>query len=221
MGSLPNGIHSGYNGKVGNVVGYHMNGKWFVRIRPKRSVKNEIGTPGQKACRSKFAKMQHFLGAVLPFIRIGFNLESKKNRNSAHNSAKSWNMLNAFDENGEIDYSLLRVTSGNLLPAVNPEVKGNLKKRQLVFTWRVDPIRSTNVSEDTPRAMDQVMILAVDPLTHEAYGIYSGARRSAGREVLEISISQRPGDQLHTWIAFISDDRMGISMSTYTGLVTL
>lgn len=49
-----------------------------------------------------------------------------------------------------------------------------------------------------------------------AYYLLSGARRKSGMETLEIPLRSK-GNTLHTYIAFISDDRERISMSTYVG----
>ena len=46
--------------------------------------------------------------------------------------------------------------------------------------------------------------------------ILNGARRKTGIETLEISPRSKI-HKIHTYIAFISDDRESISMSTYVG----
>ena len=50
----------------------------------------------------------------------------------------------------------------------------------------------------------------------QAYYVLSGARRKTGIETLEIS-PRSIGHKIHTYIAFISDDRERISMSTNIG----
>ena len=89
-----------------------------------KSKQNKIGTVEQKRSRAKFAVIQQFLSVVLPYIRIGFNLESKLRLISAHTAAKSSNLIHAFNENGEIDYAKIVLTKGNL----PPELKHRLLK---------------------------------------------------------------------------------------------
>jgi hypothetical protein len=66
------------------------------------------------------------------------------------------------------------------------------------------------------------MLLAYDHLNVDymnkpkAFFTLSGTRRKDGMDTLEIP-SPFKGHALHTYIAFISDDRERISMSTYVG----
>jgi len=216
MAIITGGINGGFIGKAGSVVGYCQHGKWVMRGLPRLSPKNKKGSVDQNICRSKFSKMQYFLGPILAFIRTGFNLEAKRKGNTAHNSAKSWNMLNAFDENGEINYSAVRVSSGNLPGAADVAVETN--GDELVFSWRDNSNEVPNPDHAGLREIDQVMLLAYNPQFNVIRFVMSGARRSAGREVLDIGWS-KPGLEVHTWISFIADDRQSIANSTYAGMV--
>lgn len=218
MAILTGGINGGFSGKAGSYVGYYQHGKWVIRGLPKLSRKNKKGTKKQNLCRSKFKRMQYFLGPILSFIRIGFNLEGKKNGNTAHNSAKSWNMLNGFDDNGELNYPAIRVSSGYLEGAADANVEGN--DHELIFTWRDNSDYEGDFSQKTRlRSMDQVMLLAYDVKHNQVYSIFSGARRKACREVLEIN-TPLANQEFHTWISFIADNRESISQSIYTGKIT-
>jgi len=200
-----------FKGKIGNSVSYQLNGKNVVRSLPRTSAKNKRGSALQNLYRSRFTEMQDFLRPALYFIRIGFNMEARSRQMSAHNAAKSYNMLNAFSPEGEIDYSKVLVSFGNLAGA--KEVTVTQDDAGLHFSWVNYP------STETARRFDQVMLLAYCPDIKEAYFVISGAKRKTGQETLEIE-NEAKGKELHTWIAFISDDRQQISMSTYTGLVT-
>jgi hypothetical protein len=214
MGILPHGPNGGFIGKAGGYIGYYQYGKWIIRGRPKLSRKNKKGSVDQKACRSRFSKMQYFLGPITPFIRVGFNLESKRNNNSAHNSAKSWNMLNAFHENGEIDYSAFRFSAGSLPGAADAAVE--VDGSQLIFTWRDNSDEGFSQGKDDRREDDQVMILIYNIAANDVWGTKSGARRSECREVMKVRTLEAP-IKYHTWISFIADNRLSIANSIYTG----
>lgn len=208
MATFNNGINGGFTGKAGSVIAYQLHGKWVMKGMPKPSAKNKRGTTSQKACRCAFTKMQTFLSPLIDFIRVGFNLESKSRQMTAHNAAKSYNMLNAQNENSEIDYSKVRLTFGNLIGAENPNVtKDNVGFH---FSW------TNNSSENYIRKTDQVMLVAYDILNEKAIYLLSGARRQKGMESLQIPTHLK-GNEFHTWISFISDDRESIAMSTYIG----
>jgi len=217
MAILNGGPNAGFSGKAGSVVGYYQYGKWVIRGLPRYSQKNKVGTVEQKKYRSRFSKMQHFIKPLLPFIRVGFNLEAKRKGNSAHNSAKSWNMLHAFNEEGEINYSDFRISMGNLPGAVGVAVK--LNKKQLVISWRDNSKEDSSPGNWDLRKLDQVIILVYDSEVKFLHGTLSGARRSEERHVISISKNEEPFDH-PAWIAFISDDRQSISNSSYIGIIS-
>ncbi|QNR85782.1 hypothetical protein H9N25_04795 [Pedobacter riviphilus] len=208
MGKIENGINGGFTGTVGAVTGYYLNGKWVIRSKRRKSIKNKIGSADQKTCRSRFTMMQTFLSPIVGFIRIGFNLESKKRMMTAHNVAKSYNMLNAQNADGEIDYAAVRLSFGNLTGAEG--VKLEHDDAGVHFSW------TDNANDDYNRKHDQVMLMVYDVDNKTAIYETGGARRFKERESLEIP-SFYKGRTFHTWIAFIADDRMGISASTYCG----
>lgn len=197
-----------FKGKMGNAVSYQLNGKNVVRALPTKSLKNKRGTVDQNVARSKFTKTQHFLRPILHFIRVGFNIEARLRQMSAHNVAKSYNMLNAFSPEGEIDYTKVLVSYGNLENAVDATV---VKEDEgLHFSWAYTPGRGFNHSND------QVMLLAYSPEDDSASMMLSGARRKTGSEMLLLNEINK-GASIHIWIAFITDDRQQVSMSRYLG----
>ena len=155
--------------------------------------------------------MQAFLSSVLGYIKISFNIESKSKMMTAHNAAKSYDMLHAFHEHDEIDYSKICLTYGNLIGAKNPQYFSN--DSGIHFTW------THELYSDYNRNYDQVMLLAFNPKDNITYSVCSGAKKKSGAEILEIPSSYK-GSEFHTWISFVSDDRMSISMSSYVGLIT-
>ncbi|TCC89180.1 hypothetical protein EZ428_15880 [Pedobacter frigiditerrae] len=210
MATFRNGINGGFTGKVGSVVGYPLNGQWVMRGLPKKSVKNKKGTADQKACRSGFNKMQDFLRPLIPFVRVGYNLESKLRMMTAHNAAKSYNMLYAQEANGDIDCSKVCLTYGSLIGVENPTVLTD--DVGFHFSW------TNNAGNVWPRATDQVMVMAYNVKDQRIYGKLSGARRRDCMETIEIDSSEK-GNEFHIWISFISDDRQKIAMSSYVGCV--
>jgi len=198
-----------FKGKIGNTVAYQLNGKNVVRSLPSKSAKNKRGSKMQNENRSKFTRMQYFLQPILYFIRVGFNLEGRAKQMSAHNAAKSYNMLHAFNDDDNIDYSKVLVSYGNLTGAVDATVVKD--DAGLHFSWR------DNTESHVGRNADQVMLLAYCPEDRFVKMMLSGARRRAGQETLEIAERLEKNQIVHAWIAFISDDRQHISMSTYLG----
>ena len=153
--------------------------------------------------------MQQFLSPVTYFIRVGFNMESRKRLMTAHNVAKSYNMLEAQLPDGTIDYAKVSMSFGDLIGVESPAVQ--VIDNQLHFTW-VD-----NAPTDFERGLDQVMNLAYDVNTGITYAEMGGAKRKKCEETLTLDELQA-GESFHVWMCFISNDRVDISMSTYCGV---
>ncbi len=211
MAIIEHGINGGFTGKAGSVTGYYLNGKWVMRGIRKRSKKNKKGTEKQRACRKRFSEMQKFLSPIIPVVRIGFNMESKKRMMTAHNVAKSYNMLNAQNLEGEIDYPNVCLTYGKIIGVENPQV--TIDGTSLHFSW------TNNTGSDHIRAYDQVMLIAYNVTNGVVVSELSGAKRRACAETL--TINKIIEQTYHVWISFISDDRQDIAMSTYCGSFTI
>lgn len=214
MAILDGGPNGGFSGKAGSIVGYYMYGKWVIRGLPRLSPKNKKGSIKQNVERSKFTLMQHFLGPVLYFIRVGFNVASKANNNSAYNSAKSYNMLNAQDMDGTINYDKVCLSHGNLTGVEGAKVEKD--DVGFHFSWTDNSNYSGSRKINDASGSDQVMLVAYDVKGKHATFITSGARRKTGKETLLLENYQK-GKEMHLWISFIADDREHVAMSSYLG----
>lgn len=212
MAIIENGANGGFTGKAGSVTGYFSNGKWIIRGLRKLSKKNKRGTEKQRACRARFTKMQEFLSPITYFIRIGFNMESKKRMITAHNAAKSYNMLNAQESDGTIDYSRVCVSYGNIIGVEQPQIQ--VANKEIQVSW-ID-----NTEADHERGFDQVMLLAYDVKNKVTQAEIGGAKRRKCAETLSFTTFSK-GENYHIWMSFISNDRLSISMSTYCGVYEL
>lgn len=214
MAILDGGVNGGFRGKAGSVVGYYMYGKWIIRGLPKLSRKNKKGSVKQNLARAKFTAMQHFLGPVLYFIRVGFNLASKEHNNSAYNSAKSYNMLNAMNADGTIQYAQVCLTYGTLTGVEGAVVEKD--DAGIHFSWANNTNSYGSRKTNDASASDQVMLVAYDVQGKQATFTTSGARRDVGKESLLLHKSDK-GKEFHLWISFIADHRDCIATSTYLG----
>ena len=210
MATINDGINGGFSGKAGSVVGYMSRGKSYMRGLPKLSAKNKKGSITQNANRSAFTNMQKFLRPILAYVRQGFLIEGQLKHMSAHNAAKSYNMLHAITADKQIDYSKVCISYGSLLGAENPTVE--MDDTGLHFTWTI------NTETDLRLQHDQVVLLVYDVKTGLAHGELNGARRAIGKESVELN-SYSKGKTLHCWMAFVSNDRQRTSMSSYLGSV--
>ncbi len=217
MAILENGPNGGFRGKAGSYIGYQIYGKWVIRGIPKLSEKNKKGSTLQKVSRSRFTLMQHFLSPLLYFLRVGFKLASIKNQNSAYNSAKSYNMLNAFDEQDSIIYEKICLTQGRLTGAEGVTVEKD--DVGLHFSWVNNSDYSALRKKNEALCSDQVMLVAYNVKAKCVDTITSGATRETCRESLIIKRQYSSGTELHLWISFVSEDRENIATSSYLGSI--
>jgi hypothetical protein len=203
MARIENGFMGGFSGKLGPAIGWTMNGKYYMRARPrKRSVKR---SEGEAANQSKFSKMHKWLKPLLFFLREGFKEYTATAK--GFNAAKSYNLLNAFVKEGKddiIDPSRVLVSYGDLEMPQN--IRCELNGKALHFSW-------DTISGYDEHGCDQAMLLAYDPDTRKRNLDITGALKKTGSSVLDISLK----GNFHVYIAFVSSDRTRRSNSVYLG----
>ncbi|ACU02668.1 hypothetical protein Phep_0444 [Pedobacter heparinus DSM 2366] len=211
-------------GKLGNTVGYIRKGAAVLRMIPHKS--NKPRTVGQKTTTQAFGLAIKFIAKVNHFTNVGFKLAADGTTKTAQNVAVSYTMKHAIKgeyPNQEIDFTKVMVCKGMLEGPVNPVMSYETAGDTIAikFEWAVDP------DADRNRKRDQVMMLAYLPDSKRAFYLDSGARRSAGVDVLEgkFNLVARGSDKkdhfVETYMAFISNDRTQISDSVYMGQIVL
>lgn len=206
MGKLNKGIFGGVTGKVGNLVGYTLNGKDVVRLIGKN---DKPASLKQLASRQAVKVTGEFLNPVLSFINIGFAQEARDMGLYPHNMAFSYcrkNSLKGSYPNVEIDFSKVLFAKGNGLapqnPAVAPVAEG------LKFTW--------DVARTWPEHTDRVMMLAYFPGLGKASFVRLGAARSAGVDLLVLE-PELQNAYKEVYMAFVAEDLEEVSNSVYLG----
>jgi len=211
MGKFNQGILGGFSGKVGSVVGGNWKGISYMRGRAVS--KKDARTLQQLKQRSKFAIAITALQPINAFARVGY--KQYAHGQTAFNAAMSNTLKHAITgdyPNYMIDYPNLLVARGSLtgvnatLPVAS---SGKIK-----FSWT----NNSTIGEAQPT--DNAMVLAINPAKGAAAYITQGAPRSAKSEMLAVS-SFWAGDEVHTYLAFISEDGSEVATSVYCGAVTV
>lgn len=220
MGRVTGGVFGTFIGKLGNVVGYVRLGEPWVRNAPKKS--NKPRTAGQLQVNRRFQIVRVFISHTREFVNVGYKGAALGTGKTAQNVASSWNTRAALvgvAPDFKLDYSRVLLSKGNLPQAIQPKVE--YLQSKLIFEWTADP------DMESCFRRDQVMMLAYHPEWGRSFYVLSGNRRTIGTD--ELSLSGMPAykpirpeeDFVETYIAFISDDRMSVSDSLYTGKVYL
>lgn len=116
MAKQTDGIHGGYRGRVGNVVGYMWRGQWCVRTKPRDF--HDAKTEKQLEQRALFKASVTFAGSLKEILREGLHLPALKMHKTECNY---FLMINkgCFAMSGEelmVDYEHLRVSEGPVAP---------------------------------------------------------------------------------------------------------
>ena len=210
MATTNNGPLGPFQGKLGPIYGYVSREKTVLRAKPHIT---KPRSEKQKASEQKMAVISAFLNLITKYIAIGFKLSSVRNRNSANNSAKSYNLKNAVTgvyPLQELDYSSVRLTEGTLAAALNAQAIAI--EEGFKFTWDYDPNSAAGGRKD------KTMLMAFFPESKIPFYWIAGAERQQGEDLLKVLPSFK-GKEAETYISFITDDRTSISNSVYTGRV--
>ena len=194
-----------FTGSIGNLVFYRHRGKLCVRTKPVR--KNKTVSPAQAISQKKFVKANEFVRCLTPLINT--TIQPYKHL-SASNQLMSHIMKQALFGNYpdiKIDYSLVPVSNGNLQSALGEKVACNTGN--LIFTWN-DDVLTDNASEN-----DTVILVAYcEDLNQCLYSTNTTIRRTG---IATLGVQPFKDREVHTWIAFRSEDGKLTSKSTFTG----
>lgn len=208
MGKLDGGAFGHVNGKVGNLVSYTLNGKNIVR---KIGRQTKPRTAAQLAVWQKLKLVNQFLNPILGYINVGFSFAVEGTDRHPHNEALAYNNKNAITgeyPNLSIDYSKAMVSMGTLPPALNPTV--SKLANGVEFKWEVDANMDWHIKND------RAMLLLYFPQSPDAIYFLSGAKRSEGRDFIELPPANLNAE-MQCYIAFYADNKQSLSKSVWAG----
>lgn len=208
MGKVINGLHGIFTGRIGNMVYYVLDGENVCR-----EIGENLNPPTEKQlkARAEVKMIGKFLSALNAFIDVGFSTEPAKAGYNPYNFAMKYNrnsIIKGTYSNLEIAYDKVLLSKGFLKPAKNLVAARTVDS--IKFSWDTDPKMAW------PESTDQVMMLAYFVESKKiVYNLFGNSRLS-GSDELQIPESMA-GEQMETYVSFISADRKGVADSIYTG----
>jgi len=202
------GILGGFSGRVGTVVGFERNGKYYMRSRPVRKAKY---TEKELLNQAKFKLVQDHLEPLKDLLREGFR--NYYTQTGGYRAALAYTRKEALvsdDAGFYIDPALFKISGGTLEGAIHPTVSLTAENF-LRFNWES--------SGDEGSAQDQMMVLIYDTARFNAITrIFDGAFRHAGELQIALPASMN-GRAVDVYIGFLAADRSRQSDSQYLGRV--
>ncbi len=209
MAKFNAGILTAPTGKVGPIVAANWRGIEVMRAKPRKT--NRVPTEKQANQKLKFALVADFLRPFGGLFRDSFGNQSVE---TGTNKAFSYTMKNAVtgeSPNYSIDYTKVMVSRGGIpipeLPAVV------LNGTQLNFSWR------DNSGNGKALATDTAILVVYCPAKSQAVYKTVGFDRKSQAGSLDITAFR--GQDIHTYIGFLSAEKQEVSDSVYTGKLTV
>lgn len=209
MAILKSGINGPFSGKVGNVVGYELNGQTVIRSLP--AIVKRAPSKLTLINRMRMKVVSQFLRHIKTPIAFGYkNIAPKGSRIGTFQSAQSYLLNNAIDFDAEhvpyVNPEKVLVFRGNLVPPllINVECQDN----KLHVEWNKE------VCNGQPTVL-VVLAYVIDTFCALNEG---GAHSTEGKMTWEHSLFS--GDEhVHIYIGFYDMLHDELSDSVYGGCV--
>ncbi len=208
MATFEKGIVGGFSGKVGPIVGSSFRGLDVLKSKPKKSKRPP--TPEQELYRLRFGLTVRFLSPLKRIITMGYgNSEGVK---SKMNQCISFHARNAVAGNYpdlEIDFSKVILTKGEL-DGANNTIVSNYSPSEVTFSWDDNSGKALNKATD-------LAVMVVYNQTRDRHLLLIGPDTRASETGTVSFPVYYPGDTIHCWFAFVSEDGASCSTSNYLG----
>ena len=211
MGTISKGILGGFSGKVGTVIG----GSWkgIDYMRSQSTTKRTTFTQPQLDQQAKFALSVKFLQPMTGLLSVSFRDFAIKM--TGFNNALRYTLKNAITGSYPaytVDYSMALVSRGDLPNALSPTAASTVAG-QVAFNWT----DNSGVGKAAPT--DKAILVVYCPAKQQSIYTTAGANRSVATGILPVGTFS--GEQVETYIGFISEDGKNIASSIFTGTVTV
>lgn len=209
MAKIPDGILSGFRGKIGNIVGVKRHGEYYVRSQPNKI--NDKASPKQLQQRSRMQIVSPLAAKLHAFIQHTYGTIKPHRVRDPFLSVNLKSAVRVVNGINELDYEGLMVSSGALKNVAGPEAV-RPEKNRVHLSW------TDNSDKPMANKNDRVFILGLIKAGrhHETVFELNAAIRSDEEAVFPVgpAIERYP---LHLYICTVNADGTMASNSEYLG----
>lgn len=198
-------------GKVGNMVVTKWRNKHVAKSKPGKRTKK--ATAPQQEQRKKMQLTGKFMRNVKEVVTLCYR--EKSGNVPGFSAAMGDVLVNGITgtyPDYTIDYAQVQLSRGDIRQPFKPTV-ASAKVDTVTFTWTTTSGMGKSKPDDKA-----VLVIYCEKLDVSAYTI-QGPPRSSGTGDLELP--GFGGQEVHTWVAFISADGKEVCNSIYAGKVTV
>lgn len=210
MGKLNDGLFGAFTGRIGNLVGYSLGGVDLVRKRPRRRSKHSA-TEKQLEQRERFALAIKFLTPITEVVGAYFGKRHKTK--SRFNFAVSYNLEHSIVPSVgggfEINYQKVMISKGDLR-GVDSGMITSLPNQELKLDW------TDNSGQGSAKDTDVMLVVLYSP-GQDLFHIFNPAALRGQTTVTLTVPGFFRGDEVHIWVAMVTEDRKEASVSSYLG----
>ena len=207
MAQMSSGLLGSIRGKAGDKVYYVRKGKQCVRSVPKKSsIEPSKSQPEQRA---KMVKVIFFVSSLKRLLSISYRHYFK--HRSPYNEIVNQILRSAITgvyPDFNIDYSKVQVSLGHI--SKNPIAQSSVAKDEINFSWNTICIGGSYNN-------DRSILIAYCEALNRCIFTSTGPIRGTSEATLRVPNFR--GQQVHTWLSFISADGKHVADSVYTGMV--
>ncbi|GGG72741.1 hypothetical protein GCM10007415_00050 [Parapedobacter pyrenivorans] len=215
MGSFNRGIHGGFSGKVGNVVGAHWRGIDYMRSLP-RVNKGRPVTEEQLMHRVRFAAAVVFAKPISYVFNVGYGKLAKQKLTGYNLAVRQIYKEAIIGEHPDVsvDPALVRISAGDLVRPFNPSAEA-LPGQVLRVSW-IDNTKPRTKSDHS----DQAIVVAYNAAKAEYQYDIGSAKRLDEELLLELP-DYFAGDEVHVYLGMVSKTGGIACNSLYLGTVVV
>jgi Family of unknown function (DUF6266) len=203
-----NGILGGFSGRIGNIIGYMMNGSQYIRLAPNK--RTGAATMAQLIQRKKFSTMTRFMSPVASFL----NDVHKNKTRGKYSCNKLFSANHQEAVTGEypwftIDYRRFQLTAGTLPGPREMHVSCD-PDAFMNFHWEDQSNRNSDA-----HPFDRLYLAIYDEEEKNWELIVNAALRED--VFISVDMKNHRGNQVQVYTGFISADKRKVSNSQYLG----
>ncbi|MFC3199714.1 DUF6266 family protein [Parapedobacter deserti] len=215
MGRFNRGIHGGFSGKVGNVVGAHWRGIDYMRSLP-RVNKGRPVTEEQLIHRVRFAAAVAFAKPISYVFNVGYGKLAKQKLTGYNLAVRQIYNEAIIGEHPDVsvDPALVRISAGDLVRPLNPAAEA-LPGQVLRVSWRDSTQERRNMDHS-----DLAIVVAYSPVKAEYQYDIGSAKRLDEELLLELP-NYFAGDEVHVYLGMVSKTGGIACNSLYLGTVAV
>ena len=207
MGKLQNGFSGGFNGRIGNLVGYQWRGKWCVRSLP--SQYRDAKTERQLEQRNLYKQTIDFTSRARQVLHLGLREQSLKAYITEYNYFMRINKRCFALADGElqVDYESIVLADGPVAPVAfyTPQL---VDETTISVDFEKNPLHRATKSED------EVYLAAYCPEL-KSFALSRPSYRYKSNVVIQFN-PLFAGKEVHLW-GFVVDKAGRASQSQYIG----